>query len=229
MSENLRIHIVDPSKDEKYIEQISELLTQSTELFKATKGGHVPDELVTDVIHKHYTSIDSINNTLSDTGYRFALLDHDNVVGTILISKDIKNILVVDSLNKNVPVESFPKLFPSGYHNCINLAVDTEKRKNGFAKYLLNGVIKDYKDLFYGKGLSMRADPPTHDALIKIGFSHSMEYDEFLPPEVQMPQGYSSIKDFNNKFICSCKERPYMHYEIAKKQRYKYGMFIRNF
>jgi len=72
-AEALFVRLIEPQSEPEMAANISDLLTKSTEDFKESKGGHVPDALVDEVIHQVYTSLDSIINTFADTAYRFVL------------------------------------------------------------------------------------------------------------------------------------------------------------
>jgi len=204
------------------------MLKKSTEEFKASKGGHIPDWIVKKIIHKYYTSKESIKKTFKDTGYRFALMKKNKPIATILISKSINTIFAINSKNLNAKQKDYPNAYPKGYHCAINLVTDIKIRKKGLAKILLKKIYEEYSPLLKGKGIWMRADPPYHDAYVKLGFKHRTKYDVFLPKDVELPKTFSSTKEFNKKYICNCK-RNKKQKEFSKTRRYKYSIFTLEF
>jgi len=231
-TEDLFVRPVEPqaeSETETAV-KISTLLTQSTEDFKESRGGHVPDVLVNEVIHKVYTSLDSITNTFAETAHRFVLVSQkdDELYGTILIAKSTDIVLVKNSKCLNVPVGENSGGTPRQYHSVINFATKKEYRLNGLAKMMLKEISRNHRDLFAGKGLWIRGEPPLHDAIIGVGFQHRTEYDQFCHAGAQLPPSTSSVWDFNKKYLCSCR-RAEKQMEIMKTQKYKYGIFTIDF
>lgn len=220
--------IIDPS-DTTIASQVSELLIGATDKFRASIGGHVPDEVVLGSIHKNYVSLFAIQQTFKDTGYRFALVDRKGLVlATALVAKEPDQILVVDGKNINVLRQEFQNVCPAGYHNVLNFVVKNEYQKNGLGKELLKSLLTDYRELFSGKGLWLRSDPPNHNAYQKMGFIHETRYDKFLPEDAILPINCKSVEDFNKKYLCTC-ERPYDQLVLSKTCRYKYSVFIYDF
>jgi len=212
------------------VAKISALLTESTEDFKESKGGHVPDALVDEVIHQVYTSITSITTTFADTAERLVLTSKkdNDLYGTILIAKSTEIILVKNSKCLNMRFGENGDVAPPNYHSVINFATKKEYRLNGFAKKILKEVSGKYRDLFEGKGLWIRGEPPLHDAIIGIGFTHRIEYDQFCHEGAQLSMGTSNVWDFNRKYLCDCKGAE-KQIDLMKKQKYKYGIFTVDF
>lgn len=223
----LKISILNPD-DLKKAKQISKILTEVTSDFCASKGGHVPDDIVRDVIHKKYTSLNSIQKTFRETGYRFMLMDGDIIVGTVLIAKKPHTILVVDSENLNVNRDEFLNVCPPGYHHVFNLAIKKTYQRRGYGTLILKEIFKKFLHLFEGKGIWLRSDPPLHDIYIKMGFSHKTEWDKFLPINADIPEGFNSVREFNDKFLCSC-QRDKQQELLAQDHRYKYSVFTYDF
>lgn len=226
---NLDVQIADLNNINT-VREISEILNNVTEKFKASKGGHVPDEVVENIIHKYYTSIDSIQNTFSKTGYRFVLVNPDlnEILGTVLISIDTQNIFVVDSCNINVSTKDYKNICPENYHNIFNLAIKSEYQNKGLAAIFINQILDKWGYLFTGKGFWLRSDPPLHNIYKKLGFVHKTKWDKFLPEDAILPFGFNSVLDFNNKFLCDCL-RPSQQLDLIKKSRYKYCVFTYDF
>lgn len=220
--------IIDPT--DKFIAlQISELLTEATDTFKASKGGHVPDEIVSGIIHKNYTSLFAIQNTFKETGYRFALLDQDDqVIGTALVAKDTETIFIVDGKNVNAQRTNFINLCPPQYHNILNFVIKKDHQQAGYGSELLKRLVAEYRHLFLGKGLWLRSDPPNHTAYEKMGFFHDTKYDQFLPVDALLPEGYTSVEEFNQRNLCRC-SRTKEQIELSKTCRYKYCVFTYDF
>lgn len=218
------------TEDLNMVRQISELLTDTTDKFRSSLNGHVPDNIVTEIIHRHYTSVESISSSFSKTGYRFVLLDETtgSLIGTALIAKTPETIFVVDSSNMNVNRKLFPNVCPVGYHHMFNFAIKDEYRKRGLGKFFINSIIDEYRNLFSGKGLWVRSDPPLHDIYQKLGFTHITEYDSFLPENSSMPKNFTSLDEFNKRYICKCK-RPKSQIDLSERCRYKYGVFTLDF
>lgn len=229
-TEDLFVRLVKPKAELETAAKISALLTQSTEDFKESRGGHVPDALVDEVIHKIYTSLDSIMNTFADTAYRFVLASQndDDLYATILIAKSTDIVLVKNSKCLNVPVSENSDATPRHYHSVINFATKKQYRLNGLAKMMLKEISRNHRDLFAGRGLWIRGEPPLHNAITGIGFEHRTEYDQFCHAGAQLPQGLSNVWDFNKKYLCGCR-RAEKQMEIMKAQKYKYGIFTIDF
>jgi len=148
--------------------------------------------------------------------------------GTILIAKSTEIMLVKNSKCLNVPVRENGDMTPPHYHSVINFATKKEYRLNGFAKKMLKEISRHYRYFFEGKGLWIRGEPPLHDAIVGVGFTHQTEYDQFCHEGAQLPLGTSSVWDFNQKYLCNCR-RPEKQMDLMKRQKYKYGIFTIDF
>jgi hypothetical protein len=229
MYQDLRIRIVNPRTDLEMAAKISSLLTECSNDFKETKGGHVPDIIVDEIIHRLYTSLESVRNTFVDTGYRFVMTDkNDELYGTILIAKSPNYILVQNSKNINLKLERNSAFAPANHHHAFNLAFKRNFRGQGIAKAFIAQIIDNYNSYFSGEGLWLRAEPPMHNTILKLGFIHKPQYDQFFEEGLNLPQNVTSVWEFNKKYICSC-PTSVQNMDLFRKRKYKYGLFTYSF
>jgi hypothetical protein len=208
------IRIIDPVQNDVAVHQIAALLTRSTDEYKESRGGHVPDWVVRDIIHRRYTSVEAVQRTFASTGVRFALVgknrenNQEDVFATILVARHLDVIFIKDSQNLNVPLSSCSVEMPPGYHHCINFATNRAYRRNGFGLTLLQHIIDHASDYgLQGHGLCIRVDPPLIPVFTRLhgNFVHRYQYDQFFPATgVQLPAGCPNPWFFNQQFICPC-------------------------
>src|SRR5215510_15269025 len=117
----LVISIIDLANDDT-VRQVSSLLTDVSSDLAISRGGHVPDDVVSNIIHKQYTTVEAVQQTFAETGVRFAAFDKDGrMVGTLLVSKQPNFILARDSKRLNFTCDG--EEFPANLHSTFNLAV----------------------------------------------------------------------------------------------------------
>ncbi len=223
----IRIRIIDVQREPCKVKELADLITESTMDYKCSRGGHIPDWVVDDVMHKKLSTVKTIGETFKDTTYRFGLFDGELLVATILVTKLKDHLVIADnSETMNAELKDFPHYAPFGYHNAGQFVTRKGFRGRGYAKRLLESLPKEFGHLFAGsKGLSMRADPPYHDAYIRLGLIHLTAYDRFLGKSKNLPDSFKSVEEFNEKYLCNC-ERALGQVEISKEQRIKYNMFV---
>lgn len=230
LGNELYVKIVDPYTDVDLVKSISSLLTESTGDFRESRGGHVPDEVVNNVIHKLYTSTESVTETFSKTGFRFALVHRktDELVSTMLVAKSHDTIFIKDRKSLNSNTSEVCTIAPPNYHCAINFATKKEYRRYGFGKILLHSILFEFREYFSGRGIWIRVEPPFHDIFRRLGFSHVTKYDQFFEAGVSLPMGDRSAWEFNKKYLCNC-FREKIQMELMRKYKYKYGTFTIDF
>src|SRR5258708_5189698 len=134
----LCIDIINPANDD-IAHQISNLLTDVSSDLAVSRGGHVPDDVVSNIIHKQYTTMEAVQQTFAETGIRFAAFDEDKrIIATLLVSKNPSFILAKDSNRLNFTCDG--EEFPANLHSTFNLAVRHEHRRRGIARMLFETV-----------------------------------------------------------------------------------------
>jgi hypothetical protein len=61
----------EPNDDADLAGRISALLTETSTRLMESRGGHVPDEVVTQIVHPTYTSPEAVRTTFAKVGHRF--------------------------------------------------------------------------------------------------------------------------------------------------------------
>lgn len=197
---------------------ISALLTRSSADLMESRGGHVPDQVVTNIIHRHYTSIESVVETFAAVGHRFVVASPSGeLVATVLVSSS-PDIVLGSSASQPVG-QSKPDLDPSGYHSIFNMAVAHPWRRLGIASAMLQHVAKHHRRLFSGNGWWARAEPPDHDLYLSLGFTHSFEHDSYFNEPVTPSARFDDIAAFNQQYICGC-SRPSRGHDGRGKLRH---------
>lgn len=230
MNERLHVRILDTENEDEMVVRVSKLLTDSSEDFKESRGGHVPDVFVDTIIHRLYTSVESVKYTFAKSGLRIIMVDRTTgeLIGTILLAKLPNHILVQDSNNINVALSTNSAIAPPNHHHAFNLAVNKRYRNQGMAKTLISQVTESYRIHFSGDGLWLRAEPPMHDQIIKLGFIHQPQYDQFFEAGVTLPKDISSVWEFNKIYACYCPSEVRRN-TLMKMRKYKYGVFTYKF
>jgi thioredoxin reductase len=218
-------------------ENVSQLLVRSISDARESNAipGHLPDHLVDDVINQ-YISPEKVRSLWSDHGHRFAMMNSSGrIVGTVFIASDHRTILYVNRWNNNVPASSYPGIKPEGYHQMMNLSVQHELRREKLASLMMNVVIYNFRYLFNGKGIWMRADPPWHDKLTGLGFVHDPSMDSLLPEDSERTLGLPHFL-FNQKYNCRCHsphpEKPealLVRADRLQREKLQYFSFTRDF
>lgn len=225
----LETRIINTKTERKLVEELAEMITESTHDYKVSRGGHIPDWVVDNIMHKKFSTVRTISEIFGDTVYRFGLFDEGRLVSTIMVTKEKDLLTIADNSDDfNVRAQDFPHYAPQDYHNAGQFVTRKGFRNKGYAQRLIDSIFSEFRQLFNGTGISMRADPPFHDAYLKLGFRHITKYDCFLSPTSQMPQNFGSTEEFNRKYLCGC-SRTQEQLMMAKNQRIKYYIFIRDF
>jgi len=229
-SSNVSVKVIDPNKDIYWTLKINQVLTDASTMFKESNGGHVPDDIVTEIVQKKYTSLESITQTFCHTAYRFVVIDkiRNELIGTLLVGRCADLILVKDSEHINVTTSQIQGFSPENYHHAFNFAINRHYRNQNYATYLLFEIQRKYRSLFAGQGLWIHAEPPWHEAFKNLGFHHAIEYDQFFFEDVELPKCVPSIYEFNKPFICEC-EKSDDHLACIEKYKYKYQVFTMDF
>jgi GNAT superfamily N-acetyltransferase len=224
------VRSVDIANEPGMVHQISRLLTRCSADFKESRGGHVPDCVVDNIIHRLYTSPSSVRCTFASSAHRFVILSpiDGTLLGTVLIAKSPQTVLVLDSQHLNVACTDHPCVAPPGLHHAFNLAVEKEWRGQGLATTLLRKIATDYRDYFSGKGIWLRAEPPMHDGMLRLGLTHQPAFDQFFASDAILSGGTVDPWEFNRKFLCKCRHDA-TRIRLMRTLKYKYGVFTIEF
>lgn len=183
-------------------EGISRLLVRSIQDARSEAGGHLPGWLVDD-IERNYIAPEKVRTLWAATGHRFALVAGAAIVGTVHVARRHDVVLTADRTRNNVPAAELPGLKPEGYHQVVNVSVLHELRRAGLAARIFDEVTTTFRSLFDGVGLWVRADPPWHSWLARLGFAHDPSFDVFLPATVERTAGLPHAA-FNVLHACAC-------------------------
>lgn len=200
---HLLLGVVDPAV-EGVADSVSWLLFRSIRDALGSTGGHLPDWLVDD-IRRNYISPDKVRTLWAARGYRFALVQANTgeMVGTIHIARSHRTILTVNREINNVRAEDYPGFKPEGAHHVVNISVQHEWRRAHLGRLMVEGILGHFLDLFDGRALWVRADPPWHAGLLGLGFSHDPSMDIFLQASVEKTRDLPHA-DFNALYACNC-------------------------
>jgi GNAT superfamily N-acetyltransferase len=225
-SMQVSIEIVNPA-DDRIAQQISKILTEVSSDLAFSRGGHVPDEIVANIIHKKYTTMQAVQQTFAHTAVRFSVFDEKGeMIATALVSKSPGMMLARDSENLNFLCDGTD--FPLGLHSTFNLAVRKQYRRHGVARKIFQAIENDHRHLFSGSGLISRAEPPEHGFYQRLGFRHQPAYDVFFEPGVVLPPGFATVREFNEKYDCACEKEPARRDRMGS-QKLKYAIFVKPF
>lgn len=222
------LRLLDPTLGDPAVAEVSRLLTETAEELKESNGGHVPDEIVRNIVQVRYTTVASITNTFRGTGLRFCLhATNGELLATVLVAKQVDFLLVADGgiVNKSFAPDA---LVPGGFHHIFNLAVRKSSRRHGLARMLLSLVEEDFRHAFPGRGLMMRVEPPDHSIFSKLGFRHLPAYDVFFESGVSLPESCRSARDYNAAYMCQCVDRD-VSSDLLPEYKLKYFVFTREF
>ncbi len=223
---SFRLRLIEPSEDPVTAMKVSELLMAASSDLAVSRGGHVPDEIVANLIQQKYTTPGSVAKTFANAGYRFVLLDEaDDIAATVLVAKSPEILLAKNSEELTSLSDS---TCPPGYHCLFNLAVRKDLRRKGLARELLGSIEGCFRKLLRGTGYWIRAEPPDHDIFIRLGFDHWTAFDGFFDGPVSIPPGFGSVAEFNACYVCGCPRSPAQK-EHLRTRKYKYGAFVRGF
>jgi hypothetical protein len=181
---------------------ISRLLMRSIQDARSDAGGHLPGWLVDD-IERNYISAEKVQTLWAPTGHRFAMRSGAEIVGTVHVARRHDVILTADRWRNNVSAADVPGLKPARHHQVVNVSVRHELRRGGLAARMFDAVTTSFRHLFDGDGLWMRADPPWHPWLARLGFVHDPSFDVFLPESVERTSGLPHPA-FNSMHACAC-------------------------
>lgn len=193
--------VVDPFEP-GVAEAISHLLFRSIADARSEVGGHLPTWLVRD-IERNYLVPEKVQTLWAPAGHRFAARLDGTVVGTLHVAKRHGIILTADREHNVVPASEHPGLKPERHHQVVNISVLHELRHLGLAHRMFDAITTSFRDLFDGDGLWVRADPPWHAWLVRLGFVHDPAFDVFLPPSVERTADLPHAA-FNLLHACAC-------------------------
>ena len=125
------------------------------------------------------------------------------IVGTVHVARRHDVILTADRWHNNVSAADLPGLKPDRHHQVVNVSVLHELRRGGLAARMFDAVTTSFRHLFDGDGLWVRADPPWHPWLARLGFVHDPSFDVFLPSSVERTSGLPHSA-FNLLHACAC-------------------------
>ncbi len=220
----LDFHIIDVS-DQEERNELHQFLKDCTDSFRYSRWGHVPDEVVENVIRKKFISPDVIEG-FADFGTRFALRVKGVLLGSVLVANKPDDLFIIDADTMRVPLSEYPDYSPEGYHNVINYLVHPNARGKGVWRSLVQWL-HDNRELFDGEGISYRAEPPSFPAYIKMWGIHLPEYDKFSThSQSPIPPHFKSNKDFNNAYVPEATKK--MYPEKIDSFRYKYALIVNN-
>src|SRR4051794_9813268 len=209
-------------------EGISRLLVRSIQDARSQAGGHLPGWLVDD-IERNYISPERVRTLWAATGHRFAMLAGTEIVGTVHVARRHDVILTADRWRNNVSAADLPGLGPPRHHQVVNVSVLHELRREGLAARLFDAVTTSFRHLFDGDGLWVRADPPWHPWLARLGFLHDPSFDVFLPESVERTSGLPHCA-FNMLHACACEgAHASARTHAMRSQKLQYVSFTRTF
>lgn len=209
-------------------EGISRLLVRSIQDAREGAGGHLPGWLVDD-IERLYISAERVRTLWAATGHRFAILAGTEIVGTVHVARQDDVILTADRLRNNVAAADHPGVKPERHHQVVNVSVLPELRRAGLAARMFDAVTTTFRHLFGGDGLWVRADPPWHPWLARLGFVHAPSFDVFLPETVERTSGLPHGA-FNLLHACACDGAHASARRLAmESQKLQYVAFTRAF
>jgi hypothetical protein len=183
-------------------ESISRLLVRSIEDARSDVGGHLPGWLVDD-IRRNYISPEKVRTLWAAHGHRFALVARNEIIGTVHVARSHVVVLTADRTRNNVRAAELLGLAPPRHHQVVNVSIAHEHRHSGLAARMFDEVMTTFRDLFDGDGLWVRADPPWHPWLTRLGFVHDPAFDVFLPETVERTAGLPHA-EFNRLHACAC-------------------------
>lgn len=183
-------------------EGISRLLLASISDARSEVGGHLPTWLVRD-IERNYLVPEKVQTVWAPAGHRFAARIGERIVGTVHVAQRHAIILSVNRDHNVVPAAQHPGLKPARQHQVVNISVLHELRHLGLARQMFDAIATDFRGLFDGDGLWVRADPPWHAWLVRLGFTHDPTFDVFLPAEVERTADLPHAA-FNLLHACAC-------------------------
>lgn len=217
-------HTIDVSCDTERNE-LHQFLKDCTDSFRHSRWGHVPDDVVDNVIRKKFISPDVIEG-FKDFGTRFALRCEGILLGSVLVANELDELFIIDAHTMRVPLSDYPDYSPEGYHNVINYLVHPDARGKWIGRGLVKGL-NDNRHLFNGKGISYRSEPPSFPAYLKMWGTHLPEYDKFSHHSGSpIPSGFSSNKEFNERYVPEATK--IMYPEKIDLFRYKYALIVNN-
>lgn len=219
--------VVDPFEP-GVAEGISHLLFRSIADARSEVGGHLPTWLVRD-IERNYLVPDKVRTLWAPAGHRFAARLDGKIIGTVHVAKSHAIILTADREHNVVPASEHPGLKPDRYHQVVNISVLHELRHLGLARRMFDAITTSFRDQFDGEGLWVRADPPWHAWLVRLGFVHDPSFDVFLPSSVERTAELPHAA-FNLLHACACDGAHHAARSISMEmEKLQYVSFTRPF
>ena len=169
----LKVVVCHPIQGDILTQAIHEQLSEASTLLKCSQGGHIPDFVVTSIIQRSYTSMQSICCTFRDTGLRVCLVDNDlKLIATALVARSSNTALVINSRAINVESAAVGKDI-SHHHQLFNFTTRTNLRGRGFGKILLSHILSNPRTFSLdGDGIWTFVEPPDILLYKSLGFEH---------------------------------------------------------
>jgi len=223
---NLDFHTIDVwNKKER--DELHRFLKECTDSFRYSKNGHVPDEVVDNIIRKKFINPETIES-FQEFWTRFGLHEHWKLVWSILVSNHPDDLFIIDSNTMRVHLSDYPDYSPEWYHNVINYLVHPDARWRWVWRWLVKGLHRN-RGLFNWKGISYRAEPPSFPAYLRMWWVHLPEYDKFSThPDSPIAPGFNSNKEFNDRYVPEATKNHPAHKDKINTLRYKYALIINN-
>lgn len=156
----------------------------------------MPDWVVDNIIHKKYTSEESIRRTFYSSGKRFiATTECGKVSATVLIARKTNFAFVVDSNHINVD-DPFSRYAPSDHLCLFNLAVDPEYRGKGLGAMLVKYAWEQCRKS-NSRGVWIRSEPHMKNYFISNNWSLSLAHTIFFPDGTDG----ADHQDFNSCYL----------------------------
>lgn len=171
---------LQPHKDGCRTHSLKALLADASSRLMVSRGGHLPDAVVTNFVKANYTSELSICETFAESAHRLCLIDKSNrLICTVMVSRDPGVALVVDSTRMNVPVAAAG--LPPRWHQIFNFTTSYEFRRTGHGRRLLGWLLSHHRKLgLSGDGIWTYVEPPDRDLYLALGFKHLPSADLYL-------------------------------------------------
>lgn len=221
---SFKFHTVDVC-DRKERDELHRFLTDCTDSFRYSRDGHVPDEVVDNIIRKKFINPETIES-FQEFWTRFALREDWRLVWSILVTNQPDDLFIIDSQTMRVHLSDYPDYSPEWYHNVINYLVHPDARWRGVGRWLVRGMNQN-RESFSWKGISYRAEPPSFPAYLRMGGTHLPKYDKFSThPNSPIPPGFSSNKEFNTRYVPEATRNHPLHQDKLDTLRYKYALIV---
>lgn len=178
--QDVSIGILQPKESGRRTQALMALLLDASSRLKESRGGHLPDGVVSNFVQANYTSAGSICGTFAFTAHRLCMFDaEERLLSTILVSREPNHALVVDSSHINVPIAAAG--LPPQWHQIFNFTTSFDQRRKGRGRSLLRWVLSNRQRLdLTGDGIWTYVEPPDRAIYVGLGFQHLPSSDLYL-------------------------------------------------